>query len=418
MKEATNLPSPDRRNGRFFLLFSALLAIMSMIGTDIYLPAFSTIQQDLNTTAALVGMSMSAYFFGTMLTQLVYGPISDFIGRKPILIFGLSIFLLGTLGCIFSETIEWFLLSRFIQAFGVCATAVIWQPIVMDVFSDDEAKIKSTFNFVMSFVGISPALAPLLGGWITETFGWRQVFVFLVLLASLLLLITTFVFKETLTLEQREDKKVSYVFSSFKTLLSSYRFYIYAIAVGSTVGAYMAYLTIVPFSLSTLGYSPSVIGLHFIPLAMIFGLGGAVSGLLGKKFSDAHVLRIGSTVMLAGSLLLAASLHYSQTELTLLHYLLPMGVITCTFGIVIPTGSSVAIQHFKSISGTCSSGMNFITSALAFIATFTASFLYNQYGDNAMTMTMIASSFIGLLALLQLKPEPEMEANSLTSKSA
>jgi len=167
----------------------------------------------------------------------------------------------------------------------------------------------------------------------------------------------------------------------------------------------MSYLTVAPFSRASLGYSPLQIGLHFILPAMFFGLGGAVGGILGKKISDNNVLRLASLIMLCGSVLFALVLANYQASLTIYHYMLPFSLLTFTFtfGIVIPTGSVVAIQYFREISGTCSSGMNFMTSLLAFVTTLTVSLLYEMFHDVAMTTTLLICAAISLTVLFVIR---------------
>ena len=392
----------------YIVLFATSLAIISMIGIDIYVPALDEIQSDFNTTAAMVGISMPAFFAGTFATQLIYGPISDVVGRKPVLLVGLCLFLLGTVACLVAGSIELFLAGRFVQAFGVCSTAVLWQPIVTDTYPDDEVRVKAIFGIVMSFIGISPALAPLLGGWITEILGWRAVFIVLFALAAALLLFSMVAFSETLDETRKRSAHPRGIVSSLKELASAPVFYIYAGAVGLTVGAYMSYLTIAPFSLSALGYSPLQIGVHFIPLAMLFGLGGAAGKIAGGRLSEVGLLRLGGVIMLGAGILFYVTLNTASVQ-SIFDYLVPFGILTFSFGIVIPTGSAMAIHHFRKISGACSSGMNFTTSLAAFASTLIASLLYAGHLFNAMTMIIVVNSAFVLLFLLLLKEEPAAE---------
>ena len=399
-----NTEDKTSKNVAFVTFFATLLAIISMVGIDIYVPAFDEIQTDFNTTAAMVGISIPAYFAGTLVIQLIYGPVSDFIGRKPVLLFSLILFSLGTVGCIFAVSIEMFLVARFVQAFGVCAAAVLWQPIVTDSFPGDDSKIKSVFGFVMIFVGVSPALAPLFGGWITETFGWRAIFVFLLIMAIALLVLTLTTFTETLDPERRKGARPLSVLSSLGKLAKAPIFYVYAISVGLTVGAYMSYLTIAPFALAELSYSPVQIGMHFIPLAMLFGIGGAAGKIASGKLSEKLVLQLAALLMLAAAIYFRISLIRSDS-LTIYSYLIPFAFLVFSFGIIIPMGSAMAIQHFNSISGTCSSGMNFVTSVAAFASTLIASLLYADHQHHSMTGVMLVNAALVFLVLFFLRKD-------------
>ncbi len=372
--------------------FAASLAIVSMIGIDIYVPALGAIQADLRTSAESVALSIPAYFAGTFASQLFYG-------RKPVLMFSLLVFCLGTLACVFAASVEMFLLARFVQAFGVCGAAVLWQPIVTDSFPGDDAKVKTVFGFVMPFIGISPALAPLLGGWVTLAFGWRLVFVLLLGFALLLSMVTLFGFAETRGAARGKTAVLREAGSALARLAAAPTFYIYAIAVGLTVGAYMSYLTIAPFSLAALGYSPLQIGLHFLPLAAMFGLGGAVGKWVGRTVSEVNLLRGAAIVMVAAGIGFHVVLSGPPG---LAGYMIPFGILSLTFGII-PNASAMAVQHFRAIAGTCSSGMNFTTSLAAFASTLAGSLLYAQFGNAAMTATIMVNSIGVLIVLMVLR---------------
>ncbi|VEC92535.1 integral membrane transport protein [Salmonella enterica subsp. enterica] len=154
--------------GKGFLVWLAGLSVLGFLATDMYLPAFAAIQADLQTPAAAVSASLSLFLAGFAVAQLLWGPLSDRYGRKPILLLGLSIFALGSLGMLWVESAAALLTLRFVQAVGVCAATVIWQALVTDYYPSQ--KINRIFATIMPLVGLSPALAPLLGSWDTDAF--------------------------------------------------------------------------------------------------------------------------------------------------------------------------------------------------------------------------------------------------------
>src|SRR5690606_1817608 len=142
--------------------------------SDMYLPALSEIENEFSSTPGMVGLSISIYMAGFAVAQLFYGPISDQIGIKSPLIFGLLIFLGGTLGCAYSSSTEVFFICRFLQAVGICSAQVLWQPMVVDNVSSED--IQKVFAMLISLSVISPALAPICGGMLAEFLGWRTIF--------------------------------------------------------------------------------------------------------------------------------------------------------------------------------------------------------------------------------------------------
>lgn len=160
--------------GKRFLVWLAGLSVLGFLATDMYLPAFAAIQADLQTPASAVSASLSLFLAGFAAAQLLWGPLSDRYGRKPVLLIGLTIFALGSLGMLWVENAATLLVLRFVQAVGVCAAAVIWQALVTDYYPSQ--KVNRIFATIMPLVGLSPALAPLLGSWLLVHFSWQAIF--------------------------------------------------------------------------------------------------------------------------------------------------------------------------------------------------------------------------------------------------
>lgn len=171
--------------GKGFLVWLAGLSVLGFLATDMYLPAFSAIQQDLNTSAASVSASLSLFLAGFAIGQLFWGPLSDRYGRKPILLTGLAIFAISCLGMLWVRDATLMLVLRFIQAIGVCAAAVTWQAMVTDYYPAQ--RTNRIFATIMPLVGLSPALAPLLGSWLLAHLEWQAIFATLFAIALLLM---------------------------------------------------------------------------------------------------------------------------------------------------------------------------------------------------------------------------------------
>ena len=127
--------------GKRFLVWLAGLSVLGFLATDMYLPAFAAIQADLQTPASAVSASLSLFLAGFAAAQLLWGPLSDRYGRKPVLLIGLTIFALGSLGMLWVENAATLLVLRFVQAVGVCAAAVIWQALVTDYYPSQKVTV-------------------------------------------------------------------------------------------------------------------------------------------------------------------------------------------------------------------------------------------------------------------------------------
>ena len=172
----------------FFLVYLSLLSMLGFLATDMYLPAFEAMKQDLNTNAGVISASLSLFLAGFACAQLFWGPLSDKIGRKPVLVCGLAIFAVSCLGMLWVSSSHALLALRFIQASGVCAAAVSWQSLVLDYYP--ASRSQKVFATVMPMVALSPALAPLLGSWLLVHFHWHSIFLVLTVLACGLIVAT------------------------------------------------------------------------------------------------------------------------------------------------------------------------------------------------------------------------------------
>ncbi|TCN55485.1 Bcr/CflA subfamily drug resistance transporter [Flavobacterium circumlabens] len=159
------------------ILILGSLTALGPFSIDMYLPGFSGIAKDLNTTVAKVSMSLSSYFIGISAGQLLYGPLLDRFGRKKPLFIGLMVYILASLGCVYVTNIDSFILLRFVQAVGSCAATVASVAMVRDLFPVKD--IPKVFSLLMLFLGLSPMLAPTIGGYVTEDYGWHMVFLIL-----------------------------------------------------------------------------------------------------------------------------------------------------------------------------------------------------------------------------------------------
>jgi len=177
--------SKTRANRRLIVLLLGALTAIGPLTIDTYLPAFTAIAADLHTDVATVGLSMSSYFIGIAVGQLMYGPLLDVFGRKPPLIFGLLLFGLAALGCALSGSIQWLIGLRLVLALGACVGMVAARAVVRDLFPQNETA--QIFSLLMLVMGLAPIVAPTLGGIIVATLGWRYIFTLLAVVDVLLL---------------------------------------------------------------------------------------------------------------------------------------------------------------------------------------------------------------------------------------
>ena len=241
-----------------FLVWLGGLSVLGFLATDMYLPAFAAMQEDLQTPAAAISASLSLFLAGFAFAQLLWGPLSDRFGRKPVLLLGLAIFAVGCLGMLWVRDATWLLVLRFIQAVGVCAAAVTWQALVTDYYPAN--RTNRIFATIMPLVGLSPALAPLLGSWILAHFDWQAIFATLFAI-TLILMLPAFALKPAHKKEAHADASPI----TFASLLSAKAYRGNVLIYAACSASFFAWLTGSPFILHDMGYSPAAIGLSYVP---------------------------------------------------------------------------------------------------------------------------------------------------------
>src|SRR6478609_7808919 len=185
----------DKKSYFNIILILGLLTAIGPFSIDMYLPAFPAIAKGLNTDVAQVMLSLSSFFIGISVGQLVYGPLLERFGRKKPLYVGLTIYLFASVGCAMATSVNALILFRLLQALGGCAGMVASRAVIRDLFEvKDNAKI---FSSLMLVVAVSPIIAPTLGGYITSILGWQYVFVMLIIVALVILIGVYFLLPES-----------------------------------------------------------------------------------------------------------------------------------------------------------------------------------------------------------------------------
>lgn len=221
-------------------LVLGLLAAVGPVAIDMYVPALPTIAADLRTSTAATQMTLMSFFMAFGICQIAYGPVSDMIGRKPPLYFGLALFAIGAMGCAAAKSIEWLILFRFVQGIGASSAMVIPRAIIRDLHTGIEAtRLMSTVMLVLS---VSPILAPLAGSALIVPFGWRAVFVAATAVAALGIGLVATCLPETRPPKDRVAVSVGTALAGFAYLLLHRRFLGLTFIGGFAMAGFFAFL--------------------------------------------------------------------------------------------------------------------------------------------------------------------------------
>ncbi|MBV2132190.1 multidrug effflux MFS transporter [Pseudomonas sp. MAP12] len=386
------------------LLLGALTAIAPM-STDMYLPAFPAIQDRLGLAPGEVELSFSAYFVGMLLGMLCYGPISDRFGRRPLLLFGLSLYTLASLLLAGSDSLSGLIGWRFMQGLGGCAGAVLAVAIVRDRCTPQQTgRVMSLITLVM---GVAPVFAPLFGGLVLELWGWHAIFVALAgfglfCLAGLLTVLDESLVQRSARLALRP------VLAGYGVLLLERRFIGYSLSQACTTGAMFAYIVGSPFVLIELhGVSPQRFGLFFGVNAIGLVLASQLVRLLLRRFSPQQLLpKMLWVPLLAGSLLMLNQI----LGLAGLWLILPaFFVLVSSVGLVGPNATALAMAEQGAHAGQASA----LHVSLTFGMGMLAGLLVSRLHDGSLlplALVVFCFNIAGLLAMrLRLRREPLAE---------
>ena len=374
--------------GKRFLVWLAGLSVLGFLATDMYLPAFAAIQADLQTPASAVSASLSLFLAGFAAAQLLWGPLSDRYGRKPVLFIGLTIFALGSLGMLWVENAATLLILRFVQAVGVCAAAVIWQALVTDYYPSQ--KVNRIFATIMPLVGLSPALAPLLGSWLLVHFSWQAIFATLFAITVVLILP---IFRLDPMAKARNNSQDGLTFTD---LLRSKTYRGNVLIYAACSASFFAWLTGSPFILSEMGYSPAVIGLSYVPQTIAFLIGGYGCRAALQKWQGKQLLPW-LLVLFAVSVIATWAAGFIS-HVSLVEILIPFCVMAIANGAIYPIVVAQALRPFPHATGRAAALQNTLQLGLCFLASLVVSWLIS-ISTPLLTTTSVMLSTVVLVAL-------------------
>lgn len=384
------------RQRPLLILILGLLSAIGPFSIDMYLPGFPTIAASLHTTVDRVAYSLSSFFIGLCAGQLLVGPLLDRFGRKKPLCIGLVLYIIASIGCSLSTSIEALIAFRFIQALGCCVGMVAPSAIVRDVFPVEEnAKI---FSLLILILGVSPILAPTVGSYVVPAFGWPAVFIVLAVVTALIL-VTVIVW---LPESKKEDLSISLkpkpILKGFAKVVKEPQFATYAFAGAIASAGLFAYLAGSPFVFMKL-YKVSEQQYGWIFALIAAGLIGSsqLNNLILKRYSSRQIIRIVLITQSLFGLLLVAGV--TSVTLGLYGTILLMFLFLSCQGFTFPNSAALAMAPFSTGAGSASALMGALQMAFGAIASAFVGVFFNGTGS-PMAIIMASCSILGLVVLL------------------
>ena len=377
------------------ILILGWLTALGPFSIDMYLPGFAGIAKDLNTSVANVSMTLSSYFIGISAGQLLYGPLLDRFGRKRPLFIGLIVYILASLGCVFVTDIDTFIGLRFVQAVGSCAATVASVSMVRDLFPVKD--IPKVFSMLMLVVGLSPMLAPTIGGYITADYGWHTVFFILMCMGIVILFASQIVLPNTYLPDTSISLKPRPIITNFIRIIKEPQFYTYAFAGAIAFSGLFTYVAASPIVfMDIFKVDAKTYGWIFAFMSLSFISASQVNSLLLRKFK--------SEQMIFGALI-------SQTFVVILFLILSINDLLDLYGTIImlflflaclgisnPNTAGLTLAPFARNAGSASALMGAIQLGLgAFV-----SFAVGIFVDNSVVPMVLIMTITTILAMIIL----------------
>lgn len=385
---------PLHSDSPWLLALLAALVALGPLSVDMYLPAMPRMMAALGTDIGHMHLTLSTYLSGFALFHLVCGPLGDRYGRRPILLGGTALFVVASIGCSLSTSVENLLVFRFIQGVGACVGPTLARAVARDVFGPTRAA--RALSLIAMLMALAPAVAPAMGGVLLLWLPWPIIFVFLALYGvSMLVLIQRHLAE---SLPQRQSLHPLVIARNYAQLLRSPVFILATFASAFVYSGLMAYLSSSSFVyINMLGLPVQYFGLVFLTSVAGYMAGSALSARLTLHRASEQTVRYGALLVITATS--AMWLGGKLLPHSVLALALPMVLYSTGMGLVLPNAMAVALGPFAQMAGTASALMGFIQMALSASATALVGAFLKDTPAPLLNFMLLAAVFASLLSV-------------------
>ncbi|HQW52852.1 MAG TPA: multidrug effflux MFS transporter [Acinetobacter sp.] len=390
--------SHQRQYSTHWILLLALLTALGPLSIDMYLPALPQMAHDFGVSTQMIANTLPAYFLGLAVGQLIYGPVSDRIGRKPPLYFGLSLYVIASIACVFASH-EWMLIvSRIFQALGGCVGVVIARAAIRDRL--DMQGSAQAFSSMMIVMSIAPIVAPMLGGLILTFFHWQMIFVCLAVIGVICWLCIHFFFTESLTVERRLKLSVYQVTTLYAAILKDDSFRVPMMAGCLTGAALFCYISSASaVFMGQYGLSQQQFSYAFAMIAGGIILMSSLNKHLNTRLGVLQRLRLGGAIQYVGTLIILTAGLMTHAPLALLMFGLFLAV--SGIGFTSPNAMALAMSKQAARAGTASAIMGSMQFSFGLLGGIILNFLPWKSSLNMGALMLIFMS-LGMFAIFKV----------------
>ena len=394
-------------------LLTVILACLGMVGAlaiDTYLPSFHAIGREFAVGPVAVQQTLSIFLFTFAFMMLFYGTLSDSFGRRPVILVALAVYTLASLGAAFAPSFGWLLVWRALQGLAAGAGSVIGQAIVQDRYAHDQSQAQRIMSHIMMVFGLAPAIAPILGGWLHVTFGWRSSFLFLAIFGATMIALVFKALPESLPRAQRHAFHGVAIMRNYVKVVRNPQFLLLATSVGLAFGGLSLYIgSAANFVMGILKLPETAFGWLFIPMIGGMTIGSAWGGRAAARLAPGTMSWLGFGIMGAAG---AVSMLYNALFVADIPWaVLPLGLYTFGLAVAMPVIQVGALSLFPDNRGLAASMLSFIQMMLfALVSGLLAPLLFDSAFKLACGVAggLVLSFLCWRLSVLAAGPAPRV----------
>lgn len=386
---------------KYLTLIAALLAMIGPFSIDAYLPSFPDIETEFGISRALLSQSLAVYLLAFAISTLFWGPLADRFGRRLVILISMVLYTLGSIGCALANNAEIFMLLRVVQGLAASGGFIAGRAMIRDAHSAQEAH--RAMSQVMLLFALAPALAPVLGGWLHDQFGWRSVFWFLGLFGSLLTLMG-FLISETLQDEQRRSIRPSSVIRVYIGAIFHQRFPALILCVALSFGGLFLYIAGAPTVIyNFLGLGSDDFGWLFIPIVAGLMLGASISGRLAHRWPAQRTISAGLLVMTVATVLNLVTVNLATASI--FSVVGPLVIYVTGLSVMMPAITVLALDCLPTHRATAASMQGFLQMTTnAAVASIAVPLLHARWLDFVLGQLLFLLMAAGLWYHLERSP--------------
>ncbi|MFW2438690.1 MAG: multidrug effflux MFS transporter [Arenicellales bacterium] len=336
------------------------ISLISMVGPfsiDTYLPSFPALESEFSIDRDMLLQSIGFYLVASAISTLFWGPLSDRTGRKIVILSTLLLYMIASLGCAVSQDFDSFLLFRILQGISASGGMVAGRAMIRDAHNEHEAH--RAIAYVMMLFALAPAIAPIVGSWLHQAFGWRSVFYFLALYGLTIIFMATYLLPETLEINQRESFHPLHVAKIYCRTMKNGRFLFFVLTLGTGFTGLFLYIAGSPTIIfDFLGLDSSYFAVQFVPMTAGIIAGSFLSAKLSHRLRAKHIAMLALAIMMIASILNV--LLMMSGDITVIIFILPLVLYSFGAALSIPAITILSLDCFPHNRGAASAVQSFI----------------------------------------------------------